>query len=52
MILTWEQLNKSPGTCRYYNPVSAGTVYIRQILTYKDDPHAKRIKIFMMAVDP
>ena len=24
----------------------------RQILAYKDDPHTKIIKIFLMAVDP
>ena len=24
----------------------------RQILTYKDDPRAERIKIFLMTVDP
>ena len=24
----------------------------RQILTYKDDPRAERVKIFVMTVDP
>ena len=33
-------------------PISAGTVFIRQNLTSKDDPHAERIKIFVMAVNP
>ena len=31
---------------------SAGTVFIRQNLTYKDDPRAERIKIVRIAVDP
>ena len=31
---------------------SIGTVFIRQIVTYKDGPHTERIKIFIMAIDP
>ena len=34
------------------NPFSAGTVFIRRNLTYKDGLCAERIKIFMMALDP
>ena len=33
-------------------PFSAGIVFIRQILTYKDDSCDEIIKIFLMAVDP
>ena len=32
------------------NRSSAGTVFIRQNLTYKDSAHNERIKIFIMAV--
>ena len=34
------------------NPFSAGTVFIRQILTYKDGPRTKKYKIFLVVVDP
>ena len=34
------------------NPFSAGTVFIRQILTYKYDPHINIIKLFLTVVDP
>ena len=35
-----------------FNPYSAQTVFISQILTYKDDPRIERISIFLMAVNP
>ena len=35
-----------------FNPFSVGTVFIRQILTYKDGPRAESINIFVMAVNP
>ena len=38
-----------------YLPFQRGTVFIRQILTYKVDkvdPRTERVKIFIMAVDP
>ena len=34
------------------NRFSAETIFIRQILTYIDDPCAERIKIFIMAEHP
>ena len=34
------------------NPFSAGTAFLRQILTSKYDPRAERIKIFIMGADP
>ena len=36
---------------RIFNPSSAGTIFIRQNLTYKDDPRTERIEIFILAVD-
>ena len=48
-------------TNTYINPFSEEIVFIRQnlmykddleILTYKDDLRAERIKIFILAVDP
>ena len=32
---------------RQISPFSAKTVFIRQILTYKDGPHAEKIKYFL-----
>ena len=36
----------------YFNPFSAATVFMRQILTYKIDFRTERIKLFTLVVDP
>ena len=36
----------------FVNPFNTGTVFIRQIMTYKDGPRTERITIFILVVDP
>ena len=53
-VIDWliKCIKNDPSRAWRVNPFSAGTVFIRQILTYKDGPRAERITIFIKAVDP
>ena len=50
IIVIWTLSQPSRGRNRLYT--SKSDVCRRQILTYKDDFRAERIKIFIMVVDP
>ena len=51
-VIKWTLICDTKVALNIVNPFSAGTVFIRQNLTYKKGPSTERIKLFIMAVDP